>query len=66
MTEAYLVEYVNMGKPAKFITLEKHRADEYAAQWKGIIYPLTKMIEACPPSNSNVSLPLSMTAGVVC
>lgn len=37
---AWAVIYEINGEQARFITLERSRADDYAAQHHGIIYPL--------------------------
>lgn len=63
MIEAYLVRYQWGGAPAKFITLDRSRADSYAAQYNGIVYPL---VVCETESNNKPSVPSSTTPEAAC
>lgn len=61
MVDAYLVEYHYYGDKQRFITLDRTRAEEYAARHNGIIYGLIKWLD-----NSNESPLLSTTSKDAC
>lgn len=60
----YVVEYVRYGKAESFITKDKSRAEEYAAQHNGIITPLVKWLAT--DDSSNVFPLLSTTEPAAC
>lgn len=62
MFPAYIVEYVRLGKEESFITKDQSRAEEYAAQHNGVIYPLVKWLN----SSDKPLQPLYTTGPVAC
>jgi len=43
--EAYLVRHLFNGKPNKFITMDRNRAEKYAEEHHGTIHFLVELVE---------------------
>ena len=56
MIQGYIVEYLRYGVEESFITKDRNRAEQYAAQHNGVITPLIKWLET--DSNVKPSQPL--------
>lgn len=42
LPDAYMVIYVFNGTQAKFVTLDKSSADDFAVRYHGIVFPLVR------------------------
>lgn len=57
LPSAYIVHYKHNGQPAKFITLDNTRANQYAIEHHGIIGGLYELETAVPLTSDVKQLP---------
>lgn len=57
LPSAYIVHYKHNGQPAKFITLDHTRADQYAIEHHGIIGGLYELETTVPLTSDVKQLP---------